>query len=622
MSYPFAEIILKSGAESYEFEKGFDGEKRLRPLAKVNVFVGANNSGKSRLMRALAATLKLQVLPNIQDAGAGIFDKIQSILEAAKIGVLNALEQSRCTDVNGVSETVKNFPTERTLNEGEGQIGNWISVLGGLTQMNQATRYTGSNPESALRQIRLVAQGAYEELEQVSNDARSIPETKKLYIPTLRSLRDLGQSDIFADRTNKDYFSTVGHVEFFTGRTLYDEIEQLVRGNLTQRETLREFETWVGEAFFRGASVAIIPRKGDTALTVKIGNEKEQPIHNLGDGIQAILILAFPLFARKDEHLLAFIEEPELFLHPWLQRVLLEMMSNRFPRHQYFLTTHSNHFLDLTLDAESVSVFAFEKHLEESGSKERPSRYTVTNVSRSDRRPLELLGVRNSSVLLTNCTIWVEGITDRRYIAHWLDLYQQQLHGNTAADRAKFFKEDLHYSFVEYSGGNITHWSFLDETGPEVERLCGKLFLIADSDGAKPASAKGKRHAKLSEKLAERFLLLPTKEIENLLTPACLASVLETYGESRDNLQIPKQESYATKALGAFIDEKFFKDPANKKREASYAGESGTVSDKVKFCERAIGAMKTFDSLSFQGQDLAKRVHDFIQKENPNAISQ
>ncbi|MCE9610414.1 MAG: ATP-binding protein [Chthoniobacter sp.] len=623
MSHPFAEIILNSGAESYEFENGFDGEKRLRPLAKVNVFVGANNSGKSRLMRTLAATPKMHVLPNLVMAGEGIsYEKIQTVLEEAKAGVLNALVQAQCQDVNGIRVTVNKFPLKRILNEGEGQIGDCISVLEGVSSMKQVNQYTGHQPDFALRLIQGVAQGACQQLALISNDARSIPETKKLYIPTLRSLRDLGQDDAFAERTRKDYFANTNHVELFTGRTLYDEIEQLVRGNLEQRETLREFETWIGEAFFRGAPVAIIPRKGDTSLTVKIGNEKEQPIHNLGDGIQAILILAFPLFVRKEEHLLAFIEEPELFLHPWLQRVLLEMMSNRFPRHQYFLTTHSNHFLDLTLDAESVSVFAFQKHLEESGSKERPPRYTVTNVSRSDRRPLELLGVRNSSVLLTNCTIWVEGITDRRYIAHWLDLFQQQFHGNTAADRAKFFKEDLHYSFVEYSGGNITHWSFLDETGPEVERLCGKLFLIADSDGAKPKSAKGKRHAKLSEKLAERFLLLPTKEIENLLTPACLSSVLEAYGESRDNLQMPKQESYATKALGTFIDEKFFKDPALKNRTASYADDSGTVSDKVKFCERAIAAMKTFDCLSPLAQDLAKRVHGFIQKENPKAVSQ
>jgi len=358
---------------------------------------------------------------------------------------------------------------------------------------------------------------------------------------------------------------------------------------------------------------------GDTSLTVKIGDEEEQKIHNLGDGIQALLTLAAPLFDRENERLLVFIEEPELFLHPWLQRVLLEMLCKRFPNHQYFLTTHSNHFLDLTMDAESVSVFAFEKELEKSESKEKPARYIVTNVSRSDRRPLELLGVRNSSVLLTNCTIWVEGITDRRYIAHWLDLYQQSLHGATDKSRSKFLKEDLHYSFVEYSGGNITHWSFLDESGPDVDRLCGKLFLIADSDGAKPGSAKEDRHRQLTEKLKERFVRLDVREIENLLTPACIRLVLVDYKEKENNLNSFSLEDYEKQALGSFIEEKILKEPKKKERDASYAEKSGTISDKVKFCERAVKHMASFDSLSLPAQELTKKIHKFIVDQNPNS---
>ena len=614
MTHPFAEILLQNGAESYAFENGFDGEKRLRPLAKLNVFVGANNSGKSRLMRALAATPKLDVLPNFAAFGATFsYDEIRAVLEGVKEQVLAVLENTGCSDVNGTRKHIESFPLGRYMVEGGSQIGECISGLEKMNSMKPPnSREHGSNPEGATEEIKRIAREAIAKLPPINEEARSIPETKKLYIPTLRSLRNLGSGDGFGDQTKADYFPNVTHVQIFTGRTLYDDIEQLVRGDLAARETLRKFETWIGETFFGGEPIAIIPKIKQTTLDIKIGDEKEQSIHNLGDGIQAILILAFPLFVREHEHLLVFIEEPELFMHPWLQRVFLEMLHTRFPRHQYFLTTHSNHFLDLTLDIESVSVFAFEKHLEAKADREKPPRFTVTNVSRSDRRPLELLGVRNSSVLLTNCTIWVEGITDRRYLAHWLALYQQQLQGNTSAGRAKFFKEDLHYSFVEYSGGNITHWSFLDETGPEVKRLCGKLFLIADNDGAAPDSAKGKRHTKLTARLGDRFCLLPVREIENLLTPEALRLVLEAYGESPDNLNAPQQESYATELLGNFIEEKIIKDPALKKREGSYAGDSGTVSDKVKFCERAIKGMKTFDSISLPAQELTDRVFAFI----------
>ena len=594
------------------------GKKRLRPLAKVNVFVGANNCGKSRLMRAIAATPKLKVLPNFSLFAESIsWDEVHSVLQNVKDQVLAALKATRSQDVNGVRKLVDGFPLRRFTTEGGNQIGESIHAIDKMSTMSPPSSYESrSDPIAATDRIKRIGQDNKPKLAHICQEACAIPETKKLYIPTLRSLRDLGVGDGYGDRTKHDYFQKAAHVEIFTGRTLYDDIEQLVRGDLAQRDTLRRFETWIGETFFQGEHVAIIPRIKQTTLTIKIGNDKEQPIHDLGDGIQAVLILAFPLFVRENEHLLTFIEEPELFLHPWIQRVLLEMLSTRFPHQQYFLTTHSNHFLDLTLDMESVSVFAFEKHEEEKGDRERLPRYQVTNASRSDRKPLELLGVRNSSVLLTNCTIWVEGITDRRYLAHWLDLYQQHLHGTTPSDRAKFFKEDLHYSFVEYSGGNITHWSFLDEEGPDVNRLCGKLFLIADNDGAKLESGKGKRHAKLAEKLQERFCLLPVREIENLLTPETLRNVLEAYGESPENLGTPKPENYATKPLGKFIEEKVLQDPANKKRKASYAGDSGTVSDKANFCEKAIASMQIFERLSADAKALTERVFNFIKSAN------
>ena len=57
------------------------------------------------------------------------------------------------------------------------------------------------------------------------------------------------------------------------------------------------------------------------------------------------------MFIHRNEEMLFFIEEPELNLHPGLQRKLIEaMLSDEFSNHQFFLTTHSNHLLDLTLD--------------------------------------------------------------------------------------------------------------------------------------------------------------------------------------------------------------------------------------------------------------------------------
>ena len=108
--------------------------------------------------------------------------------------------------------------------------------------------------------------------------------------------------------------------------------------------------------------------------------------------------------------------------------------------------------------------------------KKKNLHFTIENLSEGDNRALELLGVRNSSVFLTNCTIWVEGITDRHYLRHYLKLYAEEHKDDSDFED---FKEDYHYSFVEYGGNNITHWSFLDkETKPiECRKIVWKIIF-------------------------------------------------------------------------------------------------------------------------------------------------
>ena len=130
-------------------------------------------------------------------------------------------------------------------------------------------------------------------------------------------------------------------------------------------------------------------------------------------------------------------------------------------------------------------------------------------------------------MFLSNCTIWVEGITDRLYFRHYLKLYFEHL--KEKDDSSIEFKEDFHYSFVEYGGLNITHWSFLDnEEHPiNVDTLCGKLFLIADKD-----KNKDERHKELEKKLGDRFYCLRCKRVENLLSKEVLLKVIEDYEEA------------------------------------------------------------------------------------------
>ena len=102
-----------------------------------------------------------------------------------------------------------------------------------------------------------------------------------------------------------------------------------------------------------------------------------------------------------------------------LQRKLLNAYcdSDEFKNTQVFVTTHSNHLLDLTLDFNNLcSIFSFERKSDKE--------FIIKNVT-PNKEVLELLGARSSSVFLSNCVIWVEGITDRLYIRKFLELYQK-----------------------------------------------------------------------------------------------------------------------------------------------------------------------------------------------------
>jgi hypothetical protein len=415
-------------------------------------------------------------------------------------------------------------------------------------------------------------------------------------------------------RSKMDYFPKMPEsgVSIFTGADLFTETQNLLLGDSTQRKKIRDFETFLSETFFNRKEVNIVPRIGYDSIHIKIGDE-EKAIFDYGDGIQSIIILTYPLFFNKDKYCVFYYEEPEMHLHPGLQRVFFDTLRRpEFGRFQYFITTHSNHFLDLTLDCDDISVYTFEKKEEE-----KRQRFEIQNVASGDDNVLGLIGVRNSSVFLSNCTIWVEGITDRLYLRKYLEVYQKG---------KKVFKEDMHFSFVEYGGNNITHWSFLEDqdtlhSNINVDRLCGKLFLITDRDNAGlkkngeanvKADKKYERHLKLYEKLKDRYYCLNAREIENLLTKEVVKKIVTSYGDENQSIDFSKFEKrdHSTEQLGLFIDNNV------SGITRKFASKTGAINDKLNFCKRAIANINSIGDLSIEGRALTEKIYNFITMNN------
>jgi predicted ATP-dependent endonuclease of OLD family len=589
------------------------GNKEIENLSKINIFIGPNNSGKSRFLRGLFSD------PNPEF-------KIESIelkkLNSAIMELKNKLENYfKDIGVNPVGQVKIGFLKEIAFLSNVSHLKNDLyDKIYNLSQID--FNGIGMNGTVNRREVKKGVDSFVKTCLDKMNSIKSfnINDIKRenIYIPTLRGLRGIdyefsnklrGQ-DNYSIRTKADYFPDIENIEtkIFTGLSLYADVKKHLLGSYVLRVKINQFEDFISSTFFDNKGFQIIPHIDDNVVHVKIGDDDDFPIYNLGDGIQSIIILTYPLFFNQGKNLSVFYEEPDMFLHPGLQRVFLETISLPiFKSFQFYLTTHSNHFLDMTLDFDSVSIYTFQK----TNSKE----FFIENVENDDNKILQILGVRNSSVLLSNCTIWVEGITDRIYIRKFLKLYQETLD--------KVFLEDKHYSFVEYGGGNITHWSFLDDSDTDhpnidVEKLCAKLFLITDQDGAGlkkdgNESKKKLRQKRLEEKLGENYYCLQSREIENLLPENIIINVIKEYENDEENkidFNKIKLSSYKDKLLGKFIDDKAIG------KQRLYSAESGTIKDKVNFAKKAVNYMNDYDSLSDEAKTLTERIYEFIKKNN------
>ncbi|MCQ1536678.1 ATP-binding protein [Methanosarcina sp. KYL-1] len=594
-------------------------EDRIKFLSKINIFVGENNSGKSRLIRNILSN-RVEYIPNSSILGnynifcKSIDEEFKKYFKRIDINIQHFKNiYNNITDL----EPLIYFNDSLKLHEKVLNLNKTIESF----EENTSTSTNGVQNSRIGKDLREIFEKNISIFDENLEKALTFPKFKKIYIPILRGLRPINQidnkfqyDDIYQNRIKEDYFKDSKipeEFEIFTGIESYAKIRSFLLGNLHQRKLMSEYEEYLSKNFYEGKDVTLIPSESSGVVTVKIGDEKERPIHELGDGIQSIIILTLPLFLNKGDNLLIFIEEPEKLLHPGFQRKLIGtfLKQEGFENYQYFITTHSNHFLDITLDFSEISIYTLKKELDDQDNLEKDPKFSIENLSQGDVSALELLGVRNSSVFLSNCTIWVEGITDRLYFRRYLQRYMDlKENGNEFTE----FKEDFHYSFVEYGGGNITHWSFLDEEyGDEtinVERLCGRLFLISDRDEGKES-----RHEKLGEILGERYYLLNCREVENLLAKDILLKVIKDY-EKVETLEVEfEEDDYKNELLGKFIDEKL---GDNRKRKRKYQADSGTIHDKINFCKKALEHIQQWDDLSEEAKEISKKMHEFISENN------
>jgi len=473
--------------------RSFDNEGvYLDNLKKINIIIGKNNCGKSNVLRFL------QILhSNINDLDKFPNDLTNQHRRNGKSAIISVklkgsdfshnkdkFRQTSGFDYNTFLESFhsfdfdlisKNIELPENINNLE-----WGQLIPLQSQYTRADKTILLNiiKDSFKRTIEHNIKSVFKDL---------------IYIPHLRVIKEGHQ---FGDSNSSINGSNIISKMF--------EMQNPKIGEEKSRDKFNLIQSFVRDLISKPDLIIEIPHtKEEIVLTI---DQNRLPLDSFGTGIHQLVMLCSTLVIHENS--IVCIEEPEIHLHPELQRKFINFLSKT--KNTYFITTHSNVFLDSRYN---TSIY----HVQNDGIKS-----TIFNANQTSKTftILNDLGYQSSDILQSNGVIWVEGPSDRTLLLKWISLLDDTL------------IEGLHFSIMFYGGRLLSHLSFendkiITELIPLL-RLNRNAFVIMDRDGFSSKVKINQTKTRIKNELGNKNSWITRgREIENYLTEKTLKSWLQ-----------------------------------------------------------------------------------------------